>query len=123
MSILNVRGAKAISVLTNQSWFGGSLEILKKTSMRKCTFPHYTSNNIVSEYQLLQGRIRGASASLILVYYFDEKELRQIVLDYKRIGLEPVAEFSLEKELPYASIHSIIQPYQGLIDPKGGEGM
>ena len=45
----------------------------------------------------------GASASLIiLAYYFDEKELRQIILDCKHIGLEPVVECSLEKELPRA---------------------
>ena len=58
---------------------------------------------IVYEYQLLQGRVRGASASLILAYYyFDERELRNIVLDCKRIGLESVVKCSLEKELPCA---------------------
>ena len=58
---------------------------------------------IVSEYQLLQGRVRGASASFILaVYNFDEKELREIVLDYKCIGLVPVVDYSLEKELSSA---------------------
>jgi indole-3-glycerol phosphate synthase len=94
-------GAKAISVLTDQSWFGGSLETLKEVN-ETVSIPLLHKEFIVSEYQLLQGRVRGASASLILAYYFDEKELRQIVLDCKRIGLEPVVECSLEKELPRA---------------------
>ena len=87
--------------MTDQSWFGGSIETLKEVH-EAVDIPLLHKEFIVSEYQLLQGRIRGASASLILAYYFDEKELRQIVLDCKRIGLEPVVECSLEKELPCA---------------------
>ena len=92
-------GAKAISVLTDQSWFGGSLETLEEV-YETVNIPLLHKEFIVSEYQLLEGRIRGASASLILAYYFNEIELQQIVMDCKRIGLEPVVECSLEEELP-----------------------
>jgi indole-3-glycerol phosphate synthase len=59
-------GTKAISVLTDQSWFGGSLETLKEVH-ETVNIPLLCKEFIVSEYQLLQGRIRiwGASASLI----------------------------------------------------------
>ena len=92
-------GAKAISVLTDQSWFGGSLETLKEVH-KTVNIPLLHKEFIVTEYQLLEGRVRGASASLILAYYFSEMELRQMITECKHIGLEPVVECSLEEELP-----------------------
>ena len=94
-------GAKAISVLTDESWFGGSLETLEK--VRAATaLPLLHKEFIVTSYQLLEGRIRGASAALILAYYFQETELRQIIDESKKVGLEAVIECSLEDELPRA---------------------
>ena len=92
-------GAKAISVLTDQSWFGGSLSILERVS-RATTLPLLHKEFIISSYQLLEGRLRGASAALILAYYFNETELAKIVKESENIGLEAVVECSVENELP-----------------------
>ena len=94
-------GAKAISVLTDQSWFGGSLEILEKVS-RVTTLPLMHKEFIINSYQLLEGRLRGASAALILAYYFNQTELEKIVTEAENIGLEAVVECSVENELPRA---------------------
>ena len=94
-------GAKAISVLTDQSWFGGSLEILEKVS-RVTTLPLMHKEFIINSYQLLEGRLRGASAALILAYYFNQTELGKIVTEAENIGLEAVVECSVENELPRA---------------------
>ena len=94
-------GAKAISVLTDQSWFGGSLGILEKVS-RATTLPLMHKEFIINSYQLLEGRLRGASAALILAYYFNQTELRKIVTEAENIGLEAVVECSVENELPRA---------------------
>jgi len=94
-------GAKAISVLTDQIWFGGSLNILEKVS-RATTLPLMHKEFIINSYQLLEGRLRGASAALILAYYFHQKELAKIVKEAKNIGLEAVVECSVENELPRA---------------------
>ena len=94
-------GAKAISVLTDQSWFGGSLGILEKVS-RATTLPLMHKEFIINSYQLLEGRLRGASAALILAYYFQQTELAKIVTEAKNIGLEAVVECSVENELPRA---------------------
>ena len=94
-------GAKAISVLTEESWFGGSLETLER--VRATTdLPLLHKDFIVTSYQLLESRIRGASAALILVNYFQERELRKIIDESKNIGLEAVVECSLKEELPRA---------------------
>ena len=54
---------------------------------------------IITPYQLLEGRVRGASAALILAYYFQQAELCEIINEVKTIGLEAVIECSLENEL------------------------
>jgi len=94
-------GAKAISVLTDQTWFGGSLGILEKVS-RATTLPLMHKEFIINSYQLLEGRLRGASAALILAYYFNQTELEKIVTEAENIGLEAVVECSVENELPRA---------------------
>ena len=94
-------GAKAISVLTDQSWFGGSLSNLEKVS-RATTLPLLHKEFIVNSYQLLEGRLHGASAALILAYYFQQSELAKIVSETEKIGLEAVVECSVENELPRA---------------------
>ena len=94
-------GAKAISVLTDQIWFGGSLSNLEKVS-RATTLPLLHKEFIVNSYQLLEGRLRGASAALILAYYFNQTELGKIVTEAENIGLEAVVECSVENELTRA---------------------
>ena len=94
-------GAKAISVLTDENWFGGSLETLEQVH-EATALPLLHKEFIINSYQLLEGRVRGASASLILAYYFEEEELRQIITKAKNIGLEAVVECSLENELQRA---------------------
>ncbi|MED5241270.1 MAG: indole-3-glycerol phosphate synthase TrpC [SAR324 cluster bacterium] len=91
-------GAKAISVLTDNNWFGGSLETLE--IVRETTIlPLLHKDFIITPYQLLEGRVRGASAALILAYYFQQAELCEIINEVKTIGLEAVIECSLENEL------------------------
>ena len=63
------------------------------------TLPLLHKEFIITPYQLLEGRVRGASAALILAYYFQQAELCEIINEVKKIGLEAVIECSLENEL------------------------
>ncbi len=94
-------GVQALSVLTDESHFGGSLETLA-TVRQKTTLPLLHKEFIVDPYQLLQGRLRGASAALILVYYFSEIELEQMIEHARQMGVQAVVECSLSEELPRA---------------------
>ena len=94
-------GAKAISVLTDTKHFGGSLHTLS-AARQATSLPLLHKEFIVSPYQLLQGRVRGASAALILVYYFQEAELQEILAHTRKVGVEAVVECSLPEELPRA---------------------
>ena len=86
-------GAAAVSVLTDQNWFGGNLDTLSEVS-ENTDLPLLHKEFIVSEYQLLEGRLRGASASLLLAYYFDQKELKEMMEHCHQWQLEPVVEGS-----------------------------
>ena len=92
-------GAAAISVLTDESWFGGSLDTLREVS-QSVSLPLMHKEFIISEYQVLEGRTRGASASLILAYYFSSKQIEEMIDICRKWNLEPVVECSLEEELP-----------------------
>jgi len=94
-------GAAAISVLTDEQHFGGSLEALESASTLT-TLPLLHKEFISSPYQLLEGRMRGASAALILAYYFTEEQLRSMLEEARKIDLECVVEVSLESEVPRA---------------------
>ncbi|MEM1114445.1 MAG: indole-3-glycerol phosphate synthase [Pseudomonadota bacterium] len=92
-------GASAVSVLTDEAYFGGSLDTLARVS-RATDLPLLHKEFIVEPYQLLEGKVRGASAALILAYYFDERSLAEIVDAAHAIGIEAVVECSLYDELP-----------------------
>ncbi|MBF0280261.1 MAG: indole-3-glycerol-phosphate synthase [SAR324 cluster bacterium] len=94
-------GVKAVSVLTDEKYFGGSLKTLELVR-ETIELPLLHKEFIVDPYQLLQGRVRGASAALILVYYYQEAELKTIIEKTEEIGLEAVVECSLPEELPRA---------------------
>ena len=94
-------GAAAVSVLTDESYFGGSLDLLEQVS-RRTVLPRLHKEFILGEYQLREGRLRGASAALILVSYFSEKELHEVVNCCVEIGITAVVECSLQEELSRA---------------------
>jgi indole-3-glycerol phosphate synthase len=96
-----IGGAAAISILTDESYFGGSLGLLEQVS-QLTMLPKLQKEFILGEYQLREGRLRGASAALILVYYFSEEELREIVNCCAEVGVTAVVECSLQEELPRA---------------------
>ncbi len=92
-------GAQAVSVLTDGHYFGGALETLEQAA-QETALPLLHKEFIVHPYQLLEGRVRGASAALILAYYFSASELQEIVAQAEAWGLDAVVECSLEEELP-----------------------
>ena len=93
--------ARAISVLTDEKYFGGSLATLEWVAQRT-TLPILHKEFIVAPYQLLEGRVRGASASLILVDYFNAIQLKEMIKSCRQIGVQAVVECSLQEELPRA---------------------
>lgn len=92
--------ASAISVLTDSSFFGGSLKDLR--SIREVTDkPLLRKDFIINEYQLFQARIAGADAVLLIAACLKQDLCRQLAEKAHELGLEVLLEIHRQEELDY----------------------
>jgi len=93
--------AAAISVLTEPTFFDGSLEHL--AAVRAAVeLPILRKDFIVSEYQLLEARAAGADAVLLIVAALRPVELKVLHDHARRYGLDALVEVHDEHELAIA---------------------
>ena len=97
-------GAAAISVLTEQDHFGGSLADLRlAVSATGATgLPVLQKDFILDEYQLHEARAGGASAVLLIVAVLGRDEFLALGETAHRLGLDVLAEVHEEEELAQA---------------------
>jgi indole-3-glycerol phosphate synthase len=91
-------GAAAISVLTEPTFFDGSLEHLSAVR-RSVGLPLLRKDFIVDEYQLLEARASGADAVLLIVAALEPGELRRLQAAAWELGLAALVEVHDEDEL------------------------
>ncbi len=94
-------GAAAISVLTEGPHFGGSLADLQAV----CTavpIPVLRKDFILDEVQLLEARVAGASAALLIVRALTDTELRRLDAFATSLGLATLVEAHDRAELDRA---------------------
>ena len=94
-------GAAAISVLTEPTFFDGSLEHL--TAVRGAVdVPLLRKDFIVDEYQLFEARAAGADAILLIVAALEQEALRRLQHRAWELGLAALVEVHDENELDRA---------------------
>lgn len=90
-------GAVAISVLTEQRRFGGSLDDLR--AVRAAVgVPVLRKDFIVSSYQLVEARAAGADLALLIVAALDDDLLRRLYDEAGELGLTVLVEVHDEPE-------------------------
>ena len=94
-------GAVAISVLTDELHFGGSLGDLERVA-REVRLPVLRKDFILDELQLLEARAAGASAVLLIVRAMEGGQLRQLTATARELGLGVLMEAHTEEELDQA---------------------
>ena len=90
-------GAAAISVLTEQRRFGGSLEDLR-TVRAAVDVPVLRKDFIVEGYQLLEARANGADLALLIVAALDDDTLEALYEQARELGLTVLVEVHDEAE-------------------------
>jgi indole-3-glycerol phosphate synthase len=95
---LEKAGASALSVLTDEEFFQGSLENLRRASSRT-KLPCLQKDFIVDEFQLLQARAYCADAILLIVAVLSQTELTALTKKSHALGLDVLCESHNEEEL------------------------
>jgi indole-3-glycerol phosphate synthase len=94
-------GAAALSVLTDEEFFQGSLQNLRIAS-QATRLPCLRKDFIVDESQLLEARAHRADAVLLIVAALSQQELSALFHQASRIDLDVLCEVHEEEELKRA---------------------
>jgi indole-3-glycerol phosphate synthase len=102
-------GADALSILTDQQYFGGTLEDLRHVTAHFQQLPPsppcLRKDFMVHPIQVLEAREAGASAILIIVRALNDEEIRALFAAAKAAGLDALFEIHQEAELERALQH------------------
>jgi indole-3-glycerol phosphate synthase len=94
-------GAAALSVLTDERHFGGSLEDLR-AARAACDLPILRKDFIVDPYQLYEAAVNGADAVLLIVRALTDGELRSLYEEARGLDLDCLVEVHEAGELERA---------------------
>jgi indole-3-glycerol phosphate synthase len=90
--------AAALSVLTDEQFFQGSLDYLREASSSS-SLPCLRKDFIVDEFQIVEARANRADAILLIVAALDQKELVSLAGIARAQGLDVLCEAHDEQEL------------------------
>src|SRR5580658_9912410 len=98
---LEAAGAAALSVLTDEKFFQGSLENLQRASAAT-KLPCLRKDFMIDEFQLLEARANGADAVLLIVAALSQDELKRLASRAGEYSLGVLCEVHDEDELQRA---------------------
>ncbi len=94
-------GARAVSVLTDGPFFGGSLDDLRR-AREACGLPLLRKDFILEPIQLYESRAAGADAVLLIVRALTDARLRELLTEADELGLAALVEAHDEAEVERA---------------------
>lgn len=97
-------GAAAVSILTDEMYFGGRDEFIVRARKAGVTIPVLYKNFVIDEYQLFQARLCGASAVLLIAAELTKAECRELLRTAHDLQLEVLLEMHNDNELEYADL-------------------
>ena len=99
-------GVSGMSVLTDQKYFGGSLEDLT-AARAECQIPILRKEFIIDPYQLFEAKAHGADIILLIAAVLDRERIKQLSQTAKSLGLEVLLEVHNQEELNKALMPSL----------------
>src|SRR2546422_1362620 len=94
-------GAVAVSVLTDEAHFGGSIEDLRRVAA-SITVPVLRKDFVIDELQIAEARAAGASAVLLIARVLTPAQLDGLARAVRRRGMTPLIEVHALRELDAA---------------------
>ena len=97
-------GAAALSILTDEHFFGGSDDFIRTARRSGVTIPILYKNFVIDELQLHAAARCGASATLLIAACLSKERCRDLIRCAHGLGLEVLLEMHDERELEYATL-------------------
>jgi indole-3-glycerol phosphate synthase len=97
--IYQQHGAACISVLTDQPYFQGSLEDLRRVRAA-VGLPILRKDFVIDVYQVVESRVAGADAVLLIAECLDDALLRELHGAVVELGMTPLVELYKPANLP-----------------------
>ena len=95
-------GAAALSILTDENYFGGSLDYIRQVRPL-VDLPILRKDFIIDPYQLYQAAEAGADAVLLIAACLSRADCAALTAEAHRLGLEVLLEIHDAAELDYVS--------------------
>jgi len=92
-------GAACISVLTDEPSFQGRLSYLERIRAA-VDVPLLRKDFLIDRYQLLQARVAGADAVLLIAEILDDRTLTHLLHEARELGLQALVELYDSAQLP-----------------------
>ena len=96
--IYEASGAAALSVLTDERFFQGSPEFLKR-ARESAGLPVLRKDFIIDDYQVYEARAMGADAILLITAALDDERLNRFLILARELGMESLVEVHTEGEM------------------------
>lgn len=93
-------GASALSILTDNKYFGGTLDFIPQVR-QAVDIPILRKEFIIDEYQLFEARLVGADAVLLIAADLSKDQCRSLTRTAHDLKLEVLLEMHSEEELEY----------------------
>ncbi len=97
-------GAAALSILTDEHYFGGSDDFIRQARQSGVTLPILYKNFVIDEAQLYAAALCGASAVLLIAACLSKAQCKSLMDKAHSLGLEVLLEMHSEQELEYADL-------------------
>ena len=91
-------GASAISVLTDEKFFQGSLEYLRLVK-KTVNIPVLRKDFIIDEYQIYESKLNGADIILLISRILSKKQINRYIDLAAQLNLDVLLEFAEKEEI------------------------
>ena len=98
---LEAAGAAALSVLTEEDFFHGSLKNLRE-ARKNIVLPILRKDFIFDPWQIWESRANDADSFLLIVAALGDLQLRELIALGRELGMEPLIEVHTREELDRA---------------------
>ena len=98
---LEAAGAAALSILTEEEFFGGSLKNLRD-ARKSVALPVLRKDFIFDPWQVWEARANDADSFLLIVAVLGDSQLRDLIALGRELGMEPLVEVHTLAELDRA---------------------